>query len=85
MQNLLLYSTLGCHLCELAKEHISPLLSDYQLHLLDIDIANDDVLMQRYAITIPVIKLEGGCEELAWPFEQGDVRQWLSAQIGKPL
>lgn len=76
-QTITLYSTLGCHLCEQAKELAWPVLSYHQLKLIEVDIANDDTLMEKFALTIPVLEKEGG-QQLNWPFDQDQLHQWLS-------
>lgn len=91
MKNIILYSTLGCHLCELAKEQLAPLLEDYPLSLLEVDIAdhsNSEQLMELYGVRIPVIQLANvnedlpasGNVDLGWPFDTNTVRQWLTDQ-----
>ena len=81
MRELVLYHTLGCHLCELAKEQIEPLLSDYQLLLKEVDIADDPALLERYGIRIPVIRLNATINELDWPFDTLEVQRFLDANI----
>ncbi|WP_237363556.1 glutaredoxin family protein [Vibrio marisflavi] len=70
---LTLYSTEGCHLCEMALELID------QLNLLRatdvVDIAFNDELFQRYGVTIPVIAFQD--TELNWPFDLKQLQQWL--------
>jgi hypothetical protein len=77
MRELYLYHTQGCHLCELAQEQIEPLLTEYQLLLKEVDIANDTELLERYGIRIPVIRLASSCDELSWPFDTRKVRHFL--------
>ena len=81
MRELVLYNTLGCNLCELAKEQIEPLLSDYQLLLKEVDIADDAALLERYGIRIPVIRLNATINELDWPFDTLEVQRFLDANI----
>jgi glutaredoxin len=69
MKPIYLYSTPGCHLCEMAKEIISPMLDNYSLHLEEIDIADSDELIERYGVRIPVLKSPRHIEELGWPFD----------------
>lgn len=68
-----LYSTSGCHLCELAYDFLK------QAHVADqvtiIDIAFDDELFSRYGVTIPVLTYQG--IELNWPFDFHELTQWL--------
>ena len=47
MKELIMYSTLGCHLCELAKTQIEPLLAPFALKLKEVDIADDDILLEK--------------------------------------
>lgn len=71
---VLLYTTLGCHLCEQAREWVAMVDPEVSLQL--IDIADDDALLARYGERIPVLAQEE--KELAWPFGLLDVQQWLS-------
>lgn len=68
-----LYSTEGCHLCEMA------FALTQQLHISDqveiIDIAFDDELFSRYGVTIPVLSYQGN--ELNWPFDLEQLQVWL--------
>lgn len=77
MQTLTLYSTSACHLCELALELIEPFVASRELKLDIVDIANDDALLERYGIRIPVIKLEGRNSDLGWPFDADSVADYL--------
>ncbi len=68
-----LYSTEGCHLCEMAfalaqQANVS--------HLVEVvDIAFDDELFSRYGVTIPVLKVDNS--EINWPFDLQQLQQWL--------
>ncbi len=70
---LTLYSTQGCHLCEMAFDLVK------QAGLADavsiVDIAFDDALFSRYGVTIPVVEYNGA--ELAWPFDRQELLNWL--------
>ncbi len=74
-KELILYSTEGCHLCEMAFELISQVGLTEQLQV--IDIAFDDELFSRYGVTIPVVKSEQS--EINWPFDLSQLKQWLTA------
>ena len=76
MSELILYTTLGCHLCEQAKAQIYPALEGKNITLKEVDIADSDELMVRYGVRIPVIHYLGG--ELGWPFSSADVAQLLA-------
>ena len=71
---IILYSTEGCHLCEMASDLFK------QLNLLDyisiVDIAFDDALFSRYGVTIPVVNINGN--ELNWPFTLEQLKEWLN-------
>jgi len=81
MHILTLYSTVGCHLCELAKEQIEPLLDSFSCHLNEVDIANDEQLLKDYGIRIPVLMVNVTCSELTWPFDSNNVAEFLSRNI----
>lgn len=68
---LILYSTVGCHLCEEAQKRIHAALGQT---VAEIDIADDPRLMKRYEIRIPVLaRLDTG-DEIGWPFEVADIQ-----------
>lgn len=77
MKPLYLYSTPGCHLCEMAREIIEPLLGDHSLILQEIDIADSDDLIERYGVKIPVLKSPQHIDELCWPFDSAQVVGFL--------
>lgn len=54
-----MYSRAGCHLCEVMQEELQPYLDEYRLTLEIVDIDNDDELLRRYAVKIPVLVLDG--------------------------
>jgi len=74
LAEFILYSTLGCHLCEEAEKILSlkPGLS-YTL----VDIAESESLMERYGISIPVLRHFSSETELAWPFDSTIFLAWL--------
>jgi hypothetical protein len=82
VKELIIYSTLGCHLCELAKIQIEPLLEPFALKLKEIDIADDERLLKKYGVRIPVIRLEGSIKEMGWPFDTQGVYTWLRGDEG---
>lgn len=85
---LYLYTTSGCHLCEQAEQlllpvlmHVSRLREDTGLAplvLQHVEIAEDSALVERYGVRIPVLAVQGAAEELGWPFDQGDVFNYLN-------
>lgn len=68
-----LYSTEGCHLCEMAIELCEHAGVSSQVEV--IDIAFNDTLFSRYGVTIPVLRLNGN--ELNWPFDLQELNNWL--------
>lgn len=68
-----LYSTEGCHLCEMAYELLEQAGLAKQLKI--IDIAFDDQLFSRYGVTIPVVVYQDN--ELNWPFNLQELLEWL--------
>lgn len=81
MKTLYLYTTLGCHLCEQCKVILWPALERANLQLKEVEIADDDLLVERYGVRIPVIQLQGESEDLGWPFTESDLQQYLSAAL----
>lgn len=77
MLTLDLYSTPACHLCELAKEILWPLLDEYDLALREIDIADSDELLEAYGVRIPVLKSVQLEDDLGWPFDKHQAREYL--------
>ncbi len=78
-QAFVLYSTEGCHLCEMAYELVVALgrTADVQV----IDIVDDDALVERYGTTIPVIAHLTSGVELGWPFDEDRLQAFFSALI----
>jgi hypothetical protein len=71
-----LYTTLGCHLCDQARELLLTVAPN--VAILAVDIAEDDDLIARYGERIPVLARDD--RELAWPFGLLDVQRFLTAQ-----
>ena len=78
MLKLHLYTTVGCHLCEEAEK----LLIISGVKWRPVEISEDDELVERYGIRIPVLGLltssNQTVSELGWPFSQQDLAQWLA-------
>jgi hypothetical protein len=77
---LLLFGTLGCHLCEqavqLLGEHLDGELPGAWLR--EVDIADDDALSARYGLRIPVLRDVHSGLELDWPFPPAQLRALLA-------
>lgn len=70
MTNYLLYSSEGCHLCELALAICQPIFGE-QLSV--VDIVDDEALVELYGIHIPVLTSIKSGNKLFWPFEREQV------------
>ncbi len=70
---VLLYTTLGCHLCEQAKQVLWQVSADFPLLVQDVEISESDDLIEQYGVRIPVIALDNDGAELGWPFSHSDV------------
>jgi thiol-disulfide isomerase/thioredoxin len=70
--DLLLFTTLGCHLCEEAERMLATVACSQSFNLTvdAIDIADDEALVEKYGILIPVLKRARDGEELGWPFDE---------------
>ncbi|QVL44245.1 MAG: glutaredoxin family protein [Alcanivorax sp.] len=70
---VVLYTTLGCHLCEQARDMLLTVNPQVDIHA--VDIAEDDTLIAEYGERIPVLRRDD--RELAWPFGLLDVQGLL--------
>ncbi|MGQ9424642.1 glutaredoxin family protein [Gilvimarinus sp. F26214L] len=68
MKTIILYSTLGCHLCEQARALMHPVLEAAGYQLEERDIAESEELLERYKFTIPVAYNPRNGREINWPF-----------------
>ncbi len=74
----ILYSTLGCHLCDQALTIVRPRLSSHS-DIQVVDIADDEALFELYGVRIPVVKHEASGKEIGWPFDDSEFSEWLVA------
>ncbi|MBK9161980.1 MAG: glutaredoxin family protein [Nitrosomonadales bacterium] len=70
----ILYGTSCCHLCEQAEEVLreAGVAAEY------VDIAEDDDLLEKYGVRIPVLRRSDTGKELGWPFDAADVVRFLA-------
>ncbi len=68
-----LYGTAFCHLCDEAKA----ILQEIGIEAHYIDIADDDELLEKYGIRIPVLERLDTAAELGWPFDADSVIRFL--------
>ncbi|MDI5987004.1 glutaredoxin family protein [Halomonas sp. M4R5S39] len=78
MMRLTLYTTLGCHLCEQLEAQLVHLANE--VPVLDrVEIADDDALLERYGVRIPVL-VDAAGEALNRGFEAPRLAAWLAAR-----
>ena len=73
-EQLNLYSTSHCHLCELAYALI---LKIPGISISVIEIADDELLLANYGLRIPVLQRQSNNVELNWPFSEADIHNLL--------
>lgn len=78
MISLILYSTVGCHLCELAEEQLRQAQQQFDLRWRWTEIVDSEELMERYSLRIPVVVEPVSGEEMGWPFTQPELQTWLA-------
>jgi glutaredoxin len=82
MKHLILYTTQGCHLCEIALQLIQRTLARENFRLEEVEISNSERLVDDYGIRIPVLADPESRAELGWPF---DAQQLLNYVDQLPL
>lgn len=73
---LRLYTTSHCHLCEQAEDILNKIQSS-NFSCKFIEISDDEVLLNKYGLTIPVIERVDTQQELKWPFNQEAILKLL--------
>lgn len=71
---LLLYTTSGCHLCERAEA----LLQSAGAPVETVEVADDEDLLERYGVRLPVLRHRETGRELDWPFDAAAIQCWLN-------
>lgn len=71
-----LFSTLGCHLCEIAEAELLPLV-EHGLLVELVDIGESERLSSIYALRIPVLRRVDTGAELDWPFSAEQIVTFL--------
>ena len=59
MKKLILYSRVGCHLCDVMKEQIEKYAGRYAFTLDVVDIDKDEKLRAEYDWDVPVLLVDG--------------------------
>jgi hypothetical protein len=75
MTRLVLLSTDHCTLCERAFEMLASMPELRGVRLDVVDVAGDEVLLERYGEHLPV--LVAGGRTLTWPFDAATVAAWI--------
>lgn len=70
---LILYGTSPCHLCEQAQQIVQQAGVNAQV----VDIADNEVLFERYGWFVPVLYCTNTQAELFWPFDVTSVRAFV--------
>ena len=79
MKTIYLYTTLGCHLCEIAESMVQSRKEAFAIDLVPVEISDDDALVEQYGVSIPVLKKAENEEELGWPFDHEQLSAFLSS------
>ncbi len=72
-----LYTKPGCDLCREAKDELADLAQEFPHQLIEINIAEDADLFERYRNLIPVVVI--GPTRLVCPFSPLDLRAALTS------
>ncbi|MBP3949965.1 glutaredoxin family protein [Bacillus suaedae] len=82
MQVITVYSKLDCPLCDKAIAKISTLQSEFTFKIKVVDIYQDDELLEKYQIMIPVV-VSDGVEIDFGQISENKVKSYLQAKIGE--
>ncbi len=75
-RELVLYTLIGCHLCD----QVAVMLQDMGIDWTPMEIDLDPELERKYDIHIPVLGLPDTGEELFFPFSEDQVRKFLKGE-----
>lgn len=79
MVQLNFYTTIGCHLCDDAKQLLEQIKSPIKIN--EIEIADDDALIEQYGTLIPVVTIQDTEKALNWPFTLMDIQDLIKQQV----
>ncbi len=77
-----LFTTAGCHLCDLAFEQLQTLQQQIPIQINSVEIGDDDALVAKYGVKIPVVKASNNAE-LGWPFELSELLAFLQVNCAE--
>ncbi|GAA0203014.1 glutaredoxin family protein [Kangiella japonica] len=80
-QEIILYTTFGCHLCEQVEAMIFTLNQQKNLmethQVFAFDIIDDEKKLEEYRTSIPVLENKTTKRKLYWPFTYDELDEWL--------
>jgi len=79
VRELELMGTVGCHLCDLAEQLIVNCVDMQAFAVYQVDIADEDALVERYGVKIPVLVDLASKAELEWPFDEIQLLAFLQS------
>jgi glutaredoxin len=68
---IIMYSKLDCPLCTKAKAVLEKLGEEFPITIEEVDIYQDDALLEKYQIMIPVVEIDG--EEITYGIIEKDL------------
>ena len=78
MKGIKLFSSPGCHLCELGEEILFRVQNTYKFQIEIVDISTSEELVEKYGIMIPVLLNPENGNHLYWPFNAEEIISLLS-------
>ncbi len=79
MHEVVVYSRVGCHLCDVVKETLARLQGSADFTWREVDIDGDEGLRQKYNEEVPVVLIDG---RKAFKYRM-DESQFLRALAGR--
>ena len=80
--SLTLFGTTACHLCDECLLLTRPLEGN-GVAVRQVDIVEDLALLERYQLRVPVLRRDDTGAELDWPFDLGQLMDWLGDALGE--
>jgi uncharacterized metal-binding protein len=73
---IILYGTLGCHLCVDAENIVRSVAEHFSLSFVTFDIIDDEQVLAQLGEKIPAVEFRQ--QQLCWPFTQASLIAWLT-------
>jgi hypothetical protein len=73
---IILYGTLGCHLCVDAENIVTSVAEHFSLSFVKFDIIDDEYILAQLGEKIPAVEFRQ--QQLCWPFTQASLIVWLT-------